>query len=69
MTIQLWRRFSTSSLKPSGIYAPTVTAFYPDESLNEQGTRAYTRFVFQSGVHRLAPIRSAGELVALTEAE
>lgn len=55
--------------KPIGIYAPTVTAFNADESLNEQRTREYVRFLLKSGVHGLAPMGSAGEFVALTEKE
>lgn len=55
--------------KPVGIYAPTITAFNPDESLNEQGTRAFARFLVDSGVHGLAPMGSAGEFFALSEEE
>jgi 4-hydroxy-tetrahydrodipicolinate synthase len=55
--------------KPFGIYAPTLTAFNTDESLNEQGTRAFIRFLLESGVHGLAPMGSAGEFVALTDKE
>ena len=55
--------------KPVGIYAPTVTAFNADESLNERGTRAFVRFLLDSGVHGLTPLGSAGEFVALTDEE
>ncbi len=55
--------------KPRGIYAPTVTAFNHDESLNERAIRAYVRFLLDSGVHGLAPMGSAGEFIALTERE
>ncbi len=55
--------------KPFGIYAPTITAFNADESLNEQGTRACVRFLLDSHVHGLAPMGSAGEFIALTERE
>jgi 4-hydroxy-tetrahydrodipicolinate synthase len=55
--------------KPFGVYAPTVTAFNADESLSEQGTRAYVRFLLDAHVHGLAPMGSAGEFIALTEKE
>jgi 4-hydroxy-tetrahydrodipicolinate synthase len=55
--------------KPFGIYAPTLTAFNADESLNEQGTRACVRFLLDSNVHGLAPMGSASEFIALTEKE
>ncbi len=55
--------------KPSGIYAPTITAFNADESLNEKATRAFVRFLLRSGVHGLAPMGSAGEFFALTDEE
>jgi dihydrodipicolinate synthase/N-acetylneuraminate lyase len=53
----------------SGIYAPTVTAFNADESLNPQGTRAFVRFLLDQGVDGLTPLGSAGEPVALSTAE
>ena len=56
-------------IKPYGIYAPTVTAFNQDESLNKGAIRAYVRFLLDSGVHGLAPMGSAGEFIALTERE
>lgn len=52
-----------------GIYAPTVTAFNADESLDEKGTRAFVRFLVDSGVHGLAPLGSAGEFFALSDEE
>jgi 4-hydroxy-tetrahydrodipicolinate synthase len=55
--------------KATGVYAPTVTAFHPDESLNENATRAFVRFLLRSGVHGLAPMGSAGEFIALTDQE
>jgi 4-hydroxy-tetrahydrodipicolinate synthase len=55
--------------KPVGVYAPTVTAFNADESLNEKGTRAFVRFLLDAGVHGLAPMGSAGEFFALTDEE
>jgi len=53
----------------SGIYAPTVTAFNSDESLNAEGTRAFVRFLLDAGVDGLAPLGSAGEPVALSTEE
>src|SRR5579883_2189485 len=55
--------------KATGVYAPTVTAFNPDESLNEDATRDFVRFLLRSGVHGLAPMGSAGEFIALTDQE
>lgn len=55
--------------KPVGIYAPTITAFNADESINEKGTRAFVRYLLDSGVHGLAPMGSAGEFFALTDDE
>ncbi len=55
--------------KPVGIYAPTITAFNADESLNEKGTRAFVRYLLDAGVHGLAPMGSAGEFFALTDEE
>ncbi len=53
----------------SGVFAPTVTAFNSDESLNPQGTRAFVRFLLDAGVHGLTPLGSAGEPVALSTTE
>jgi len=55
--------------KPFGIYAPTLTAFNADESLSEQGTRAFVRFLLDSHVHGLAPMGSTSEFIALSEKE
>jgi 4-hydroxy-tetrahydrodipicolinate synthase len=49
-----------------GIFAPTVTAYHPDESVNLDGTRKFVRFLLDQGVHGLTPLGSAGEPVALT---
>jgi hypothetical protein len=49
-----------------GIFAPTVTAYHPDESVNLAGTRQFVRFLLDQGIHGLAPLGSAGEPVALT---
>jgi 4-hydroxy-tetrahydrodipicolinate synthase len=56
-------------VKPIGVYAPTITAFNSDESLNEDGIRAFVRFLLHSGVHGLAPLGSAGEFIALSDEE
>jgi 4-hydroxy-tetrahydrodipicolinate synthase len=55
--------------KPFGIYAPTITAFNADESLNEQGTRAFVRFLLEAHAHGLAPLGSESEFAALSERE
>jgi 4-hydroxy-tetrahydrodipicolinate synthase len=55
--------------KPMGIYAPTITAFNPDESLDKKGIRAYVRFLLDAGVHGLSPLGSAGEFIALSDQE
>ena len=55
--------------KPVGIYPPTITAFNADESINEEGTRAFVRNLLDAGVHGLAPMGSAGEFFALTDEE
>lgn len=55
--------------KPHGVYAPTITAFNQDESLNKGAIRAYVRFLLDSGVHGLAPMGSAGEFIALNDRE
>src|SRR6185503_2966874 len=52
-----------------GAFAPTVTAFNEDGSLNEKGTRDFVRFVIAGGVHGLAPMGSAGEFFAMTDEE
>ena len=52
-----------------GIFAPTVTAFHGDESLDTKGTRAFVRFLLEQGVHGLTPLGSAGEPVAMRVAE
>lgn len=55
--------------KPVGIYAPTVTCFRDDEAMDEEGIRSYVRFLLDSGVHGIAPLGSAGEVIAMTESE
>src|ERR1041384_6925224 len=57
---------TAKSARPIGVYAPTVTAFGSNESLNEKGTRDLIRFVLDSGVHGLVPMGSAGEFCALS---
>jgi 4-hydroxy-tetrahydrodipicolinate synthase len=53
----------------SGVFAPTVTAFKSDESLDTHGTRAFVRFLLDEGVHGLTPLGSAGEPVAMSPSE
>jgi len=55
--------------KPVGVYAPTVTCFHDDETIDQKGIRAYVRFLLDSGVHGIAPLGSAGEVIAMTEDE
>lgn len=52
-----------------GIFAPTITAFHEDGSVNLKGTRQFVRFLLDSGVDGLAPLGSAGEPIALTASE
>jgi 4-hydroxy-tetrahydrodipicolinate synthase len=49
-----------------GIFAPTITGFHSDGSVNVGATRKFVRFLLDEGVHGLAPLGSAGEPVALT---
>jgi dihydrodipicolinate synthase/N-acetylneuraminate lyase len=49
-----------------GIFAPTITGYHSDESINLSATRKFVRFLLDQGVHGLAPLGSAGEPVALT---
>ena len=57
------------SLKLSGVFARTVTAFNNGESLSAEGTWLVVRFLLEAGVHGLAPLCSAVEPVALTTAQ
>jgi 4-hydroxy-tetrahydrodipicolinate synthase len=59
------------SKKPKlrGVFAPTVTAFHDDGSINPEGTAAYARFLVDQGVDGLTPLGSAGEPVALNLTE
>jgi len=52
-----------------GIVAAMVTPFSPDESLDEDGLRAITRFLVGKGVHGLFPGGSQGEFYALSSDE
>jgi dihydrodipicolinate synthase/N-acetylneuraminate lyase len=49
-----------------GIFAPTITGYHSDQSINLDATRKFVRFLLDQGVHGLAPLGSAGEPVALT---
>jgi 4-hydroxy-tetrahydrodipicolinate synthase len=60
------RDMTAKPARPIGVYAPTVTAFGPDESIHEKGTRDFIRFLLDSGVHGLVPMGSAGEFCALS---
>ncbi len=51
---------------PKGIYAPTITAFNRDGSVNIKGNREFVRFLVDEGVHGLVPLGSSGEPIALT---
>jgi 4-hydroxy-tetrahydrodipicolinate synthase len=53
----------------SGIFAPTITGYHPDGSINVKVTRHFVRFLLDQGVDGLAPLGSAGEPVALTGEE
>jgi Dihydrodipicolinate synthetase family len=55
--------------KLRGIFAPTVTAFHEDGSINPKGTAAFARFLLEQGVDGLTPLGSAGEPVALNLTE
>lgn len=59
-------RGTATGTRMRGIFAPTVTAFHTDESLNTEGTRAFVRFLLSQGVHGLTPLGSAGEPIALS---
>jgi 4-hydroxy-tetrahydrodipicolinate synthase len=50
----------------SGIFAPTITGYHADGSINAEGTKRFVRFLLENGVDGLAPLGSAGEPVALT---
>src|SRR5579862_3089357 len=63
---------TNTSIKSSvrGVFAPTVTSFHSDGSVNLRGTRDFVRFLLEEGgVQGLTPLGSAGEPVALTSAE
>ncbi len=53
----------------AGIFAPTITAFSEDGSVNLTGVRQFVRFLLDAGVDGLAPLGSAGEPFALTVEE
>src|SRR5947199_2429162 len=57
---------SSGSNSLSGIFAPTITGYHPDGSINLEGTKKFVRFLLENGVDGLAPLGSAGEPVALT---
>jgi 4-hydroxy-tetrahydrodipicolinate synthase len=53
----------------AGIFAPTITAFSADGSLDLNGVRQFVRFLLDAGVDGLTPLGSAGEPFALTVQE
>ena len=53
----------------AGIFAPTITAFAPDGSVDLNGVKRFVRFLLDAGVDGLAPLGSAGEPFALTVEE
>jgi len=55
--------------KPVGVYAPTVTAFNADESLNQRGTRAFVRFLLDAAIHGLICYRSGRRSIMEIPAE
>jgi len=57
---------SSASIALSGIFAPTITGYHADGSINLEGTKKFVRFLLESDVDGLAPLGSAGEPVALT---
>ncbi len=57
---------SSRNMPPKGVYAPTITAFHPDGSINHQGNREFVRFLLDQGVHGLVPLGSSGEPISLT---
>ncbi len=58
-----------SPIRISGIFAPTITGYHADSSINLEATRKFVRFLLDQGVDGLAPLGSAGEPVALTPQE
>jgi 4-hydroxy-tetrahydrodipicolinate synthase len=50
----------------AGVYAPTVTAFASDGSVDFEGVRRFTRFLLDQHVDGLTPLGSAGEPLALS---
>jgi 4-hydroxy-tetrahydrodipicolinate synthase len=56
----------SKNISPKGIYAPTITAFHRDGSVNLEGNREFVRFLLDQGVHGLVPLGSSGEPISLT---
>jgi len=57
---------ASKNISPKGIYAPTITAFHRDSSVNLKGSREFVRFLLDQGVHGLVPLGSSGEPIAMT---
>lgn len=49
-----------------GIGVPLITPFNADQSVNESGVRAMTKYMLDNGMHGLFPGGSTGEAFALT---
>jgi 4-hydroxy-tetrahydrodipicolinate synthase len=49
-----------------GIVAAMVTPFHEDESVDEEGLRAVTRYLIEQGIHGLFPGGSQGEFFSLS---
>lgn len=63
------RKVSDEARRIKGIYAPTLTAFGEDGSVNLDGVRQFVRFLLEQGVHGLTPLGSAGEPLGLSTEE
>jgi 4-hydroxy-tetrahydrodipicolinate synthase len=59
-------KHAAKNISPKGIYAPTITAFNRDGSVNLKGSREFVRFLLDQGVHGLVPLGSSGEPIAMT---
>src|SRR5215469_4166104 len=62
-------QYSSVRSRLFGVFAPTITGYHPDESISEEATRQFVRFLLDQGVDGLVPLGSAGEPVALTSEE
>lgn len=60
---------SDDPLSLRGIVPPTVTAFEPNESIDDETTAAHARFVVDGGVHGVFPLGTNGEFALCTPDE